>query len=218
MAPIVVGYWDIRGLAQPIRLLLEQSGVEWEDKLYSCGPPPTFDKTCWFGVKETLGFDFPNLPYLEDGDVKLTQTLAILRYLARKTGLDGKTEEEKQRVDMMEGEWGDFKGPFVSMCYSPDFDSTKGEYLKNVSPKLARFSKFLGDRPFFAGNEVTYVDFLMYDMLDQHKLLEPTIISSWKNLEQFCDRIESLPKIKEFMASSKFIKYPLNNKMASFGG
>jgi len=218
MAPIVVGYWDIRGLGQPIRLLLEQSGVEWEDKLYSCGPPPTFDKTCWFGVKETLGFDFPNLPYMVDGDVKLTQTMAILRYLARKTGFDGKIEAEKQRIDLMEGEWGDFKGPFVSMCYNPNFASMKDEYLKNVQAKLARFSKFLGNRSFFAGNEVTYVDFLMYDMFDQHKLVGADILSQWKNLEQFCNKIESLPRIKEFMASSKFIKYPLNNKMASFGG
>ncbi len=48
-------------MAQPIRLLLEHTGVEWEDKLYACGPAPDFDKTCWFGVKESLGFDFPNV-------------------------------------------------------------------------------------------------------------------------------------------------------------
>lgn len=50
-------------LAQPIRLLLEQSGVEWQDKLYSCGGPPDYDKTVWFGEKETLGLDFPNVKF-----------------------------------------------------------------------------------------------------------------------------------------------------------
>ncbi|XP_059573295.1 uncharacterized protein LOC102558987 [Alligator mississippiensis] len=33
----VLGYWDIRGLAHAIRLLLEYTGTTYEDKLYSCG-------------------------------------------------------------------------------------------------------------------------------------------------------------------------------------
>ncbi len=65
MAPIIVGYWDIRGLAQPIRLLCEHAGLDWEDKLYvtvlTPGVGPGFDKTDWFKEKETLGFDFPNV-------------------------------------------------------------------------------------------------------------------------------------------------------------
>jgi glutathione S-transferase len=112
MAPIILGYWDIRGLAQPIRLALEHSGLEWEDKLYVTGPAPTFDKTCWFSVKETLGFDFPNLPWMVDGNVKLTQTMAILRYVARKGGLAPQTEEETQKADLVVEEWRDCNGPF----------------------------------------------------------------------------------------------------------
>ena len=54
-------------LAQPIRMLLEHTGTEYNEISYKCGPAPDFDKTCWFGVKETLGLDFPNLPYLIDG-------------------------------------------------------------------------------------------------------------------------------------------------------
>ena len=41
----------------------------------------------WLPDKYSLGLDFPNLPYWIDGEVKLTQTLAILKYLARKYGL-----------------------------------------------------------------------------------------------------------------------------------
>jgi glutathione S-transferase len=48
-------------LAQPIRLLLAYLDIEFEDKYYVCGPAPDFDKSCWFDVKHTLGFDFPNV-------------------------------------------------------------------------------------------------------------------------------------------------------------
>jgi glutathione S-transferase len=35
-----------------------------------------------------LGLDFPNLPYLFDGDIKLTQSNAILRHVARRIGIE----------------------------------------------------------------------------------------------------------------------------------
>jgi glutathione S-transferase len=84
-------YWDIRGLAQPIRLLLEYTGTQYEDKKLSCGPPPSFDKSCWLDNKFSLGLDFPNLPYYIDGDVKLTQSNAILKHIGRKNNLVGTT-------------------------------------------------------------------------------------------------------------------------------
>jgi glutathione S-transferase len=41
---------------------------------------------------------------LIDGDVKITQTTAVLRYIGRKYGLVVKTEEELVRLDMAEQE------------------------------------------------------------------------------------------------------------------
>merc|ERR1712168_1172478 len=90
MAPITLAYWDIRGLAQPIRMLLEYSGADYKDIRYKCGDPPGFDLSDWTNVKFKLGLDFPNLPYCIDGDIKVTLSNAILRYLGRKFGLDGK--------------------------------------------------------------------------------------------------------------------------------
>jgi len=42
------------------------------------------NRDSWNNVKESFGFDFPNLPYMIDGETKLTQTNAILRYIATK--------------------------------------------------------------------------------------------------------------------------------------
>ena len=43
------------------------------------------------------------------GDIKITQSNAILRYLGRKYNLEGKTEEEKVRVDIMTENAMDFR-------------------------------------------------------------------------------------------------------------
>ncbi|KAL8219243.1 UNVERIFIED_CONTAM: hypothetical protein K2H54_015476 [Gekko kuhli] len=69
---MILAYWDIRGLAHAIRLLLEYTETPYEDKLYSCGEVPDYDKSQWISEKEKLGLDFPNLPYLIDGKTKLT--------------------------------------------------------------------------------------------------------------------------------------------------
>uniref|UniRef100_A0A4X1UTN1 glutathione transferase n=1 Tax=Sus scrofa TaxID=9823 RepID=A0A4X1UTN1_PIG len=45
---------------------------------------PDYDRGQWLSDKFKLGLDFPNLPYLIDGAHKLTQSNAILRYIARK--------------------------------------------------------------------------------------------------------------------------------------
>ena len=68
---IKLGYWGIRGAAQVSRLLLAYTGAKWENVAYN-------DPNKWFGDdKVNLGLDFPNLPYLIDGDIKISESTAI---------------------------------------------------------------------------------------------------------------------------------------------
>lgn len=93
---IKLGYWAIRGKAQPLRLLLTYTGVDWEDVVYS-------DPNQWFAKdKQSLGFDFPNLPYLIDGDLKLTETTAIEKYIIERSGnteLLGKNLQDSAKIN-----------------------------------------------------------------------------------------------------------------------
>ncbi|MRA94238.1 hypothetical protein GH868_30405, partial [Bacillus thuringiensis] len=86
------GYWNIRGLAEPIRLMLHYVGEDFEDKMYNVGPAPDFNRDSWLKKKFKLSLDFPNLPYYIDGDVKITQSSAITMHIARKHNLCGETE------------------------------------------------------------------------------------------------------------------------------
>ena len=93
---LVIGYWNIRGLGQAIRMMAEYVGADYREDLYNQGPGPEFSNKEWLDVKHTLGYDFPNLPYLKDGLTYLTETVAILKYIARKfdPSLIGKTPKE----------------------------------------------------------------------------------------------------------------------------
>lgn len=217
MAPLF-GYWDIRGLAQPIRLLLAQAGVDVEERRYRCGPPPNFDPGLWGKEKYSLGLEFPNLPYYIDGNVKITQSLAIMRHLARKHGMEGKDETEKIRVDMTEQQFVDIRTNWARLCYNPKFEQLKANYVDSMHAALKAVSDFLGSRKFFAGDTITHADFIAYEMLDQHLFLDPNCLTEFPNLKGFVARIEALPRIAAYMKSDKYMKWPLNSDMASFGG
>ena len=64
---------------------------------------------------------------------------------------------------------------------------------------------------------MTYCDFAMYEILDQHKIFAPEIIGKFPKLVAYLQRFEDLPTIRAYRESDKFVKYPLNNRMAKFG-
>ena len=113
-----LAYWDIRGFAEPIRALLHYAGVDFNDKRYPFGPGKTLEKVDsirqhWYKEKFTLGLDFPNLPYWVEGDLKLTQTLAILKYLARNYGLIASDVVTLAKQEMLEQQLVDYRMDFV---------------------------------------------------------------------------------------------------------
>ena len=79
-----LGDWAIRGLGQQIRYELAYAGVEFNDVTYEQGGEPDFSRQSWLDVKFTLGLDFPNLPYFIDGDYSMTESAAIMKYIAKK--------------------------------------------------------------------------------------------------------------------------------------
>ena len=110
----------------------------------------------------------------------------------------------------------DFRNGFVRLSYNPKFDDLKDDYIKNLEPTLQNFSKFLGERQYFAADYLTFPDFHMFEMLYSHQKLAPEVVAKFANLVAFIERIEKLPKIADFLKSERSPK-PMNNKMAKFG-
>ena len=59
-------------------------GVEYDEQQYEQGDAPEFSRAAWVNVKDTLNLQFPNLPYFIDGEMRLTETNAIMKYIAAK--------------------------------------------------------------------------------------------------------------------------------------
>ncbi|CAD7689510.1 unnamed protein product [Nyctereutes procyonoides] len=150
---MILGYWDIRRLPHAAHLLLEYTDSHYEK--YTMGDAPGYDRSQWLNEKFKLGLDFPNLPYLIDGAHKITRATPSF------------TEEEKIRVDVLENEVMDTK--------------LKREYVKANPDKMKLYSQLLGKRPWFAGEKLTYVDFLVYHILDLPRISLKSISAYMKS-------------------------------------
>ena len=67
----------------------------------------------------------------------------------------------------------------------------------------------------YAGEGLTFVDFMMYELIDENLLLVPDCLHSFPNIREHLQRFERLPQVAAYMRSPEFMKYPINNKMAA---
>ena len=210
-----LGYWDIRGRANPARLMLVYAGVQYENVIYE---REGMDCPQWMKDKQSLGLDFPNLPYLFDGEVKLTESRAIYRYLGRKFGLQPSNDAEENACLMLEGVLEDCVWSFAMVAYSPDVATKLPKLREDQLAKIKKIDRFLPSRDFIAGNKLTYIDFLLFEIMDWHRLLIPDILDEVKSVQRFMERFESLKPIAAHLTSGNYKKFPIFAPFAAWGG
>ena len=218
MSTLVLGYWNIRGLAESIRLLLHYLEVDYKEDLYEFGPAPDYNLDSLLKVKYTLGFDYPNLPYLIDGDFKMTESNAILRYISEKykPELLGTTLKEKAFVNMAVGVLTDLFTAKARLMYQGKDCPGNEQFKKTIKNKLNDLNKMLEKNKFLVGDKITYHDFLMDEITESiNEFLEP-IYDEYPNVKRHFETICELPAIKKYRAERK--PKPFNGRTAKLGG
>ncbi|KAM9244501.1 glutathione S-transferase Mu 1-like [Dugong dugon] len=155
---------------------------------------------------------------LIDGAHKITQSNSILCYIALKHSMCewvwGQTEMEKIPIDILENQVMDTCMDLVMLCYNPDFEKLKSQYLEGLPDKMRLFSQFLGKQLWFAGDKITFVDFLAYDVLNLNSIFEPKCLDMFPHLKDFMARFEDLNRISAYIKSSHFLSRPIYTKQA----
>ncbi|GBN64001.1 hypothetical protein AVEN_251820-1, partial [Araneus ventricosus] len=77
----------------------------------------------------------------------------------------------------------------------------KDEFLKSVQPMFQQWEKFLGENEFLAGDDMTYVDFMVYEALDLYRLQQETILDDYPSLKAYFKRMRDLPELQEYLNS-----------------
>lgn len=218
---ITVVYWDICGLAQPIRLALALAGVEFADvRIDAKNPGSPEYKQVWFDAKNVVGQSvvFPNLPYILDGGVGLSQSNTCLRYVGRKYDLMGPPGCE-HLIDFVLDQMADFDGAITSRCYR-DVAALKGWCFDELPWHLREWEKLIGGSDFVGGSTCTIADVKLYETLRKIMRIEADARVRTATLQKhpvmlaYISRFEAQPRIQAYMASSAYLASPMNNPHA----
>jgi len=192
-------YFNVIGRGETIRLIFKVAGVDFEDYRIELDQ---------FSTQMKTDTPFGQLPVLEVDGVKLCQSNAIARYLAKKYDLAGKTDLEQAQVDMIVDCLEDAIKPMVAFFHEKD------ETIKAVGKKryneeqlptyLTLLERLLsanhGGDKFFVGEKLTWVDlqFLSFNKWISHTGLENPL-ASFPKLAALKARVEAIPKIAEWI-------------------
>jgi len=200
---IIIGYWNIKGRGEILRHLSEFLKIPYENKLYT-------DPTQWFGKeKPALKSDFPNLPYILDGDQVITETDACAMHLIHKSNrldLLGSNNDEMVHITQLRGVLTDLQNNLAKVAFNKDGDVAKG-IEETCIPKLVLLSKHLGDGEWLIG-KISYADFLFVRTLGLLNM-NGEWLEKFPNLVSYLERFRDLPAIKTYLASDRNLKVPM---------
>ena len=186
MAPnLTLVYFPVRARAEVPRMIMAYGDIPFTDN--NCRQ--FFD--CSFLTAKTSGkLPFGQLPVLAVNDTLISQSGAIIRYLARlvskpdfiprdpvKAALADalhETAEDLSKimpiVNILTGDEKQEKEEYLKTNYSP-LNMEKEEYFSKTLPaKLPALVKMLGDQSFYCGDAPTYADFSIYTVMDLVRL------------------------------------------------
>lgn len=238
-APITVGYWSIRGLGAPLRMMVMYANRPLVAQNYDCKENSSkdgFDVSAWFDVKEDFKAKNPliNLPYVQDGEVIVTQTNACFAFLGRKLHMMGSNELEQVHCEQLLCEIMDVRNAVVGLAYGRR-QVVMADWLADICKHgggIYKLNLWLErkygngmqptDNVFFVGSTATAPDFHIWEILDQILVLaelqhcENPLTGKYPMLFQFHKTFRNLPGNTRYFASD-LAKLPMNNMMAKFG-
>ena len=185
----------------------------------------TYTKECtekWLEEdKKNQGIAFPNLPYLIDGDLKLSQSNSIMKYLEKKYGsyFTGDLAHDI-KFDILLESIVDIRGPFTNMCYGEgEMAKKKDAYLSpRTLFKWEYFDGYLKDKKYLTGDSLCAADFAFWNLVDYNHIFDPKILENYTNIMRFKKDFESEPKIEAYLKNPSYKQFPINGWMAEWGG
>ena len=171
----------------------------------------------WTKEKPALPLDYPNLPHIVDGDIKMSESMAICKYISRKCDLMPKTDEEIRNADMAEGAIIDFRILFFVLMFNTSYDTDKDQYPAQIKAKLVNFERVFTKQKWLVGNRITWMDFVLYESLDVNSMFVPGILDDFPKVKEYKNRIESFDKIAAYRKSDRFKAFPVTGGPARWG-
>lgn len=232
-----IGYWSIRGLGAPMRMMCYYSGVHFENATYEVKQK---GEGRWVS-REWENDDKPDLehenalmelPYVKNmstGEV-VTQANAVSLYLGRLLALNGPTVRQESLNEQVLffvynifTEMFDLVYPFKGVKDDESFLTALPHYFRKTIPyKYAKLEHWLEQlrTGYFVDVGPCTADFYAWEVIDEHELMArkhslKSPVEEFPCLKQFYQSLRADPRLQAYFDSADYL-LPCNNKMAFF--
>merc|ERR1711865_576493 len=213
-----VGYWKIRGLGAPLRMMCAFKETEVTHYAANSGE-------MWFGGKKPelqAKNSMTNLPFIVDGDQVITQSNSCMLYLGQKLGIDTpenfiKNHQALDQIMDLRNDVITIVYPFHGIKGADAFTVALGEHMtgkaKGHFGKLEGFVTGL----YICGAAPSSADFHLWEMLDQHVLMSGSkdFLSEFPKLEALYTAMAADPALASYFESDMYKTWGVNNPMAA---
>nr|UQQ66578.1 glutathione S-transferase sigma 1 [Conogethes punctiferalis] len=200
-------YFNLNGLAEPIRYILHYSGVKFEDVRYD------FQSWPIKGVKDSLPYG--QLPLYEENGRVLNQSLAIARYLASQTNLLPSDPWQQAVLDAAVFNIFDFWAHVVRFVKETDLLEKQAIkqtiFEEYIDYYFSRFEKELKANGGYFGGKLSWADFVLIGIMESANLFleEEVNFTQYPTVKSLWDKVHSFPGIKKYIASRSPYVWPL---------
>ena len=195
-------YWPARGRGEQIRLTMAAAGMDWEEHTFDMRKED--EKQAFFASCRKIGGNLTtNIPMLCIDGLTLTQSSAVLRYVARKFGLYPEGTAAAYEVDNLIAAAEDLRtANYKAMKMMGAGQKEKDAYIAGLPAHLDNFARMLSAKDWFTGY-FTVGDLTIYDALDVAERQLPGTLAKYPTLKAFHARLEARPQVKKWIESEK---------------
>ena len=199
-------YWNIRGLGSYICMAFFAADKDFDLIEYSAD---TEDD--WFGRdKPALTMTLPNLPYLRDGHLEISEHDAIFRHVLRKYQPDllGNNVDEQGEIDQFITFWAKTNVNMRMWCYSDaskdGSDATRIAKLDEFKYQFERINQRLEKSKYLVGETMTGADIFFYDTFLIMETIHAETAHKYANIHRVKKDVESTPWYQTYKSSNKW--------------
>jgi len=212
MAPRVkLTYFPLYGRGETMKMCLAYGKVDYEMRDVS------FQE--WATVKPTMKFG--QMPVLNWDELEIYQSNTIVRFIAKKVGLVGKTQEDFFMADMVLEHTGDFFNYLPKLRFPESAaaqQATVDKFMKFLPGWLRGAETLLEERggAFYAANQLTFADLAMQHVLFFLQWKEDkgfkdmvgcderfTILDKYPLVKANYIMVQNLPEIKKYLSNRR---------------
>ncbi len=190
-------YFNMRGRAEASRLLLTVVDASFEDHRVC-------DVAQWSKLKPRLPFGA--LPILKDGPSTLSQSHAILRYLAYRYELLQNSLIDQSIYDEAQFSLAEAQEDLWQFAWREDYLTDPEPYATGrlsffLNSLQAHLAQHGGDC--WIGNSISHIDCLAFAFLDELRAFFPTTLASFARLSEFHETFKNRPPVHAYIESGR---------------